>query len=302
MKSIWTREKRTKCGPDYMEVDLYAITLGEHLRTRGRKCRASSEGQRQRNKAHARRFRLQKANANFSARGYYWTGTYDDAYLPDSMEQAKRDFRNFVRRVEDAAARVFGLPRSAIRVYGIVAGPWADPKGHGGKGNRYHNHALIEAVGLTPEQNMRFRQVLNGAWTTGRGKAREELGTPRALELRMTGRLAGLMQYLEDHEYKGELYWYQSRNLVLPKPQRPNDSRWSTRALTEACRECETDAYFWEQKYPGWRFVRMVVVESGAQQEPRQQGEKRTFEPSDFPHCYVAMERRKGYCSKEGLP
>ena len=61
MKQTYTREKRTLCGEGYMEVDLYPITPEEHAAKRRKK----------RNAQHSHRWRVQKANANFTVLGFY---------------------------------------------------------------------------------------------------------------------------------------------------------------------------------------------------------------------------------------
>lgn len=91
MKKRYTREKKTLCGEGYMEVDLYHITPEEHAAKRRKKTRPSSERQKKRNAQHAHRWRVQKANANFTVLGFYLTLTYIDTFLPESMEQAQRD-------------------------------------------------------------------------------------------------------------------------------------------------------------------------------------------------------------------
>ena len=107
MKKRYTREKKTLCGEGYMEVDLYHITPEEHAAKRRKKTRPSSERQKKRNAQHAHRWRVQKANANFTVLGFYLTLTYIEAFLPESMEQAQRDLRNYIRRVKAAIAKLY---------------------------------------------------------------------------------------------------------------------------------------------------------------------------------------------------
>lgn len=114
MKKSYTREKKTLCGEGYMEVDLYRITPEEHAAKRRKKGRPSSERQKKRNAQHAHRWRVQKANANFTVLGFYLTLTYIDAFLPESMEQAQRDLRNYIRRVKAAIAKLYG-PGAELR-------------------------------------------------------------------------------------------------------------------------------------------------------------------------------------------
>lgn len=111
MKKSYTREKKTLCGEGYMEVDLYPITPEEHAAKRRKKTRPSSERQKKRNAQHAHRWRVQKANANFTVLGFYLTLTYIDTFLPESMEQAQRDLRNYIRRVKAAIAKLYGPGR-----------------------------------------------------------------------------------------------------------------------------------------------------------------------------------------------
>ena len=134
MKQTYTREKRTLCGEGYMEVDLYPITPEEHKAKRRKKTRPSSERQKKRNAQHSHRWRVQKANANFTVLGFYLTLTYIDTFLPESMEQAQRDLRNYIRRVKAAIAKLYGADME-LRVMGLT--------GCGRKSGRYHHHLLV---------------------------------------------------------------------------------------------------------------------------------------------------------------
>ena len=136
MRRTYTREKRTLCGKEYMEVDLYAITPEEHAAKRRKKGRPSTERQRRRNAEHARRYRVQKANANFTVLGFNVTLTYEDGYLPEDWEQAKKDLRNWMRRVVLAACKAFDVKKADIRFMGLTA--------CGRKAGRFHHHILVE--------------------------------------------------------------------------------------------------------------------------------------------------------------
>lgn len=153
MKKRYTREKKTLCGEGYMEVDLYHITPEEHAAKRRKKTRPSSERQKKRNAQHAHRWRVQKANANFTVLGFYLTLTYIEAFLPESMEQAQRDLRNYIRRVKAAIAKLYGADVE-LRVMGLT--------GCGRKSGRYHHHLLVECKGLT----MRQKRSSGSCWKT----------------------------------------------------------------------------------------------------------------------------------------
>ena len=199
MKKRYTREKKTLCGEGYMEVDLYHITPEEHAAKRRKKTRPSSERQKKRNAQHAHRWRVQKANANFTVLGFYLTLTYIDTFLPESMEQAQRDLRNYIRRVKAAIAKLYGADVE-LRVMGL----------------------------------------------TGCGRK------------------------------------------TLPVEHTPNDTRWSRKQLRKGCTDCKDNAYWWEQRYPGWKFVRCVVP------EPDAPGDEKEGWDADELRCYVVMVKREG--------
>ena len=215
-----------------MEVDLYRITPEEHAAKRGKKTKPSSERQKKRNAQHSHRWRVQKANANFTVLGFYLTLTYIDTFLPESMEQAQRDLRNYIRRVKAAIAKLYG-PGAELRVMGLT--------GCGRKSGRYHHHLLMECPGLTMRQNADFRQLLEDKWAMRWPDGSvESLGTANADRLNLQNRLDDLITYFEKH---GQMRWYETKNLTLPVERAPNDTRWSLKQLRKACTECKERNY-----------------------------------------------------------
>ena len=82
--------------------------------------------------------------------------------------------------------------------------------------------------------------------------------------------------------------WYETRNLTLPAEHTPNDTRWSRKQLRKGCTDCKDNAYWWEQRYPGWKFVRCVVP------EPDAPGDEKEGWDADELRCYVVMVKREG--------
>ena len=249
MKKSYTREKRTLCGEGYMEVDLYPITPEEHAAKRRKKARPSSERQKKRNAQHSHRLRVQKANANFTVLGFYLTLTYIEAFLPESMEQAQRDLRNYIRRVKAAIAKLYG-PGAELRVMGLT--------GCGRKSGRYHHHLLVECKGLTMRQNAEFRQLLEDKWAVRWPDGSvESLGTANADRLNLQNRLDDLITYFEKH---GQMRWYETRNLTLPVEHTPNDTRWSRKQLRKGCTDCKDNAYWWEYTMKSCQMYRFIPI------------------------------------------
>ena len=115
MRCNYIREKKILCGDEYMAVGVYSITPTEHS-TRRKKSKESTEGQKAKNKMASLRNRQRVALANFDKRGFFLTGTYDDPYLPEDMEECLRDVRNYRRRVIAATCKRFGVEKKHIRL------------------------------------------------------------------------------------------------------------------------------------------------------------------------------------------
>ena len=97
MRKSYIREKKIRCGDEYMAVGVYAVTDQEH-RKRGKKRKESDKGQKNRNKAASMRKKQWKVLANFDKRGFFLTGTYEDCYLPGDEDACWRDVENYARR------------------------------------------------------------------------------------------------------------------------------------------------------------------------------------------------------------
>mgnify|MGYP001544032643 FL=1 len=161
----FVREQRHVCGDNYMEIDLYPISEREKGASLSAKRRqASSRIQQNLNARNARRYFIQLLNANFTESDIHWTGTYDDAHLPDSIEQADHDLELFLRRVR-SQSRKRGLPAPRF----IAVTEWRE-EGDGLPAVRVHHHVVL-SCGLS-------RDELERLWY--RGKDKERLGITNA--------------------------------------------------------------------------------------------------------------------------
>ena len=250
----YIREQWTLCGEQYAEVDLFWINEAEHKAgPRRKKELASSLAQQKRNDWHSRRYFVQLMEANFSADGFHIASTYDDAFCPDNEDQADRDVENYIRRVKWWLKK-HGHNPAALRYVIVTEHQDPDPAA-GLKEVRYHHHIPMQIDGLTKKEREEFRQALEDLWSTGRGEMREPLGRINADRLQPgEGGLQALANYLLKYP-KRKKRWRQSRNLRKPVYKRPNDTRWTGKKLELACKYDVEDAYVWEQRFPGWRFV-----------------------------------------------
>ncbi len=165
MKKSYIREKKYRCGSEYMAVGIYAVTDQEHRR-RGKKHKESDRGQKERNKHASLRRKQRKAIANFGRDGFFLTGTYEEFYLPEDFAACRRDVENYKRRVIGATVKRFGVSRDKIRLM-----LWAVRKGETG---RLHMHGFAECGGwelLTGGNGAKCWKICGG------GACREQAST-----------------------------------------------------------------------------------------------------------------------------
>lgn len=240
----FVREKKIKCGKNYMEVDLYSLTEDqlEHRKgKRSKKKKVSLPKQEKMNSKNARRKLVQLAETNFGQGGIFLTTTYKDIYLPQSYDDSQREVRNYIRRIRDKM-KALGI-KEELKY--IVITSMREGKGDN-EPVRYHHHFLI-SCGLD-------RDTLESLWRRKRKKG-EKVGdaigyanSKRIQEDENTG-ILGLANYLARHTtYKRR--WSCSQNLERPY-ERTNDHKYSNKKLLQyALDPYEIDR--WEKIYKGY--------------------------------------------------
>lgn len=249
----FVREQRHVCGDNYMEIDLYPISEREKGASLSAKRRqASSRIQQNLNARNARRYFIQLLNANFTESDIHWTGTYDDAHLPDSIEQADHDLELFLRRVR-SQSRKRGLPAPRF----IAVTEWRE-EGDGLPAVRVHHHVVL-SCGLS-------RDELERLWY--RGKDKERLGITNADRLQFDREsLERLANYLTKYTNR-KRRWRQSRGLEKPQRPRPNDGKYTRRQLERLVTSGAVfDSEFWRRKYQGWEINDITPIQNDVTKE-----------------------------------
>ena len=249
----FVREQRHVCGDNYMEIDLYPISEREKGASLSAKRRqASSRIQQNLNARNARRYFIQLLNANFTESDIHWTGTYDDAHLPDSIEQADHDLELFLRRVR-SQSRKRGLPAPRF----IAVTEWRE-EGDGLPAVRVHHHVVL-SCGLS-------RDELERLWY--RGKDKERLGITNADRLQFDREsLERLANYLTKYTNR-KRRWRQSRGLEKPQRPRPNDGKYTRRQLERLVTSGAVfDSEFWRRKYQGWEINDITPIQNDVKKE-----------------------------------
>lgn len=158
-------------------------------------------------------------------------------------------------------------------------------------------HGFAECPGLTAAQRREWREMLEDLWRRRIPGSNEfePLGTMNVDRIDMKKLLGksgqgeyGTVGYLYGHK---ERLWVETANLRPAIEQAPNDGRWSRKQLRAACGEKQNDAKWWEQRFPGWKMEKCIVLEPGGLHEsPKREG---TGWERLEPQCYVILRWRE---------
>lgn len=192
--NVFRYRARTIKAGDILEVEIFPIWNTQNEVRKAKKA-ATKEAQQNLNDRNAKKKLIRKINANFTGEDLCITLTYKAGFVPDE-EQARRDIRNYLRRVRQWR-RKNGLPELKY-VYVIEYG------GGDGRRKRVHHHVIMSGMD---------RDVAEALWQ-GRGWA-----NTRRLQPDDYG-LEALARYMTK-EPNGGKRWAASKNLVDPKSRKP---------------------------------------------------------------------------------
>lgn len=223
MRTVY-REKKYTCG-EYLDVYIYPVfetgKLGGGKRA---KKKPSTEAQKKLNQRHREEKLVRLLHANFTPEDLEIHLTYKGEQ-PGSDEEAARNLRNYIRRIQRLRKKL-GLP--PLKYIAVTE--------RGKRGGRYHHHITVNG-GID-------RDTLESMWEYGYANSRR-------LQFTEDG-LAGLGNYIVKSPVGGKA-WTASKNLVDPEP-RTRDGRISggkARELAKSLESAEKFAKF-ERLYPGY--------------------------------------------------
>lgn len=241
MSSKFIREQKHKCGPNYMEVDIFPITEQEHkASTRSKNKMATRLVQANLNAKNSKRHLLQLVNTNFTNKDIHITLTYKRGRVPKTEEEAEKNLDNYLRRI-NYRRKKRGLPTAKVIA---VTEYQEENQNEKKRAVQFHHHVIINE-GLS-------RDELEGLWSEGRGKMRRPIGMTNADRLQFDqDSLENLCNYLTKYPNRKKR-WRQSIGLKQPIRPRPNDGRYTRSKVSRLAKECVDDADYWNKQYPGW--------------------------------------------------
>lgn len=215
------REKKYVCG-DYMDVYIYPVfDAGRPKGGKRVKRNPSTEAQKKLNQRHREEKVTRLMHANFTPDDLEIHLTYEGGQ-PENDEEAARNLRNYIRRIQRLRKKM-GLP--PLKYIAVTE--------RGKRGGRYHHHITVNG-GID-------RDTLEQMWGHGRANSRR-------LQFDEHG-VAGLGHYIVKNPV-GKRAWTASKNLVDPEP-RTRDGRISGRKAKELA-DCIQDSTQFESLYPGY--------------------------------------------------
>lgn len=223
MRTVY-REKKYTCG-EYLDVFIYPVfETGKHRGGKREKRKPSTEAQKKLNQRHREEKLVRLLRANFTPEDLEIHLTYRGKQ-PESDEEAARNQRNYIRRIQRLRKKM-GLP--PLKYIAVTE--------RGKRGGRYHHHITVNG-GID-------RDTLESMWEYGYANSRR-------LQFTEDG-LAGLGNYIVKSP-AGKKAWTASKNLVDPEPV-TRDGRISGGKARELAKSLESGEKFakFERLYPGY--------------------------------------------------
>lgn len=223
MRTVY-REKKYTCG-EYLDVYIYPVfETGKPGGGKRAKKKPSTKAQKKLNQKHREEKLVRLLHANFTPEDLEIHLTYGGEQ-PGSDEEAARNLRNYIRRIQRLRKKT-GLP--PLKYIAVTE--------RGKRGGRYHHHITVNG-GID-------RDTLESMWEYGYANSRR-------LQFTEDG-LAGLGNYIVKSPVGGKA-WTASKNLTDPEP-RTRDGRISGSKVRELAKSLESGEKFakFESLYPGY--------------------------------------------------
>lgn len=254
---MFIREKKVDCGP-YREVDIIPRTDNAERATRGKrgkKKKVSEPKQKDLNDKNSKRYLVQVGNGNFGIGDLHVSATYSNKNLPQTIEEAERIVRNYLRRIEYRRGKL-GLP--PLKYILVTEYKFAKD---GTTIKRIHHHIIMNG-GIS-------RDEVEMMWTNERINWKradtdplyhvERLGWVNADRIQTNENgIEALCKYIVK-DPQGKKRWSSSRNLVRPE-EKPSDHKFSKKQVEALAKSPDSGKEFFEKEYKDFQIVSIEPV------------------------------------------
>lgn len=221
--------KNIKSGKEIAEVMIHPSFYNRADMPHTKKKRETKPSQRNLNDKNARRYVIRLANINFGSGDIWATFGWDDRYIPEDIERAKKDVTNFIKRV-NRKRKKRGFDNMKY-IYVLAVDDYTRP----------HFHILMSGDGVD-------RDELEAMWgkckrpNTRRVKPDEDFG------------ITGLATYISQNPH-GTKRWCSSKNLKKPPEPTRSYRKFKKRRVEKMAKDHETLKQSLEKEYVGYRFL-----------------------------------------------
>ncbi len=252
------REKKIESNKTYREVDIFSTTDIQPKISNRTKKEISRPAQRNLNDKNSKRYFVQLAEANFTEGDWAIELTYFDAFYPETVEDADREMKNCLRRIQSLLKKKHLPPLKYLAVT-------SDVSGETGKPVRIHHHLFIKA-------DLSFDEIRE-IWRRPKKKGEKEgarigrINIDRLIpdeHFDISGKA-----YYFGKQRRGRKRWFGSLNLKKPVRLPNADHKFTHRQIDRLAAAVPFPLWgkdinshpnidFWKKQYPGWRIVSYI--------------------------------------------
>lgn len=236
-RTATTKSTNIKSGKTLLESQVYPAFKNRKDVPKTKRKRDSRPSQKNLNDKNSRRYLIRLACINFGEGDLWCTFGWNDEFLPEDEERAKKDIQNFIRRIN--RRRKKAGKQNIKYIYVLAFDGYARP----------HFHIIMSGDDMD-------RDELEYLW----GKC--DRPNTRRIKPDDDFLLIGLATYISRNPH-GKKRWCPSKNLEKPPKSTRSYSKFKKRKVTDMVKNHETMKAEMEKAYPGFRFLDAEVMHNG---------------------------------------
>lgn len=260
------REKKQKSGP-LLEVDFYpTFADGRRMPGRAPKTKPTPAAQAKYNRQQAIKRIIRLINENFDNTDYLMSPTYEQRYAPATIDDARRDLTNYIRRVK--TRRASALKEVEAELAELPSSKTFAKRRQKLKAERdklaaelKYAYTIEEVVYKTGARagrsNFHFHVFITGGLSRREMEEMWPLGMRTNVDRYQPERFGpeAAARYLAK-DPAGKKRFVCSRNMTKPPAPKMKDGAITKRGVELLARQRVDDAAYWEKRHKGYKFVR----------------------------------------------